>query len=394
MKHWFRRMHSCTDKLLGTVLSVALASSFAFASRDGGGGQQATPTPTPTPFAGLSLTIQNATVPPSSNYQFQLMVTEPKPVGQGSAGLTITSSVFGAVAGAAVNDPAGQACGVAVRTVNGFQISVLSPNATLGSNGDAAIVTIVQPVRPDAQVGLQVPVNLSNPVFLDASGQPYPLQVSPGTLTIGGTLSVTEVIPEGEQVPAGSTISILGTGFTPSVRVDFEVANVVSTRFVSSQEVDVTLDRAILLDGVRIRIRTDTEEVFFFPYLHTAEVGHSSNPLVAAVDPMFSRVTYTSASLPWTRTGTAFTGIALQNPGANSAQVTLELLSSANVVLQTASFQLSGKTRMTEDLLDFFAQPGASAAAVRISSSQSIQILGMQGDSATGSVGPIVVSVP
>jgi hypothetical protein len=378
------------DKLPGTILCAALISSFAFAKNDGGTGQQ------PAPFAGLSLKIQDETVPPNSPYQLQLMVTEPKPVGKGSAGLSVSGPVFGTGAGAAVNDPSGQACGVAVRTADGFQISVLSPNATLGSNGDAAIVTIVVPVRPDAQVGLQVPVNLSNPVFLDASGQPYPLQVSPGTLTIGGTLSITEVIPEGENVAAGSTIAILGTGFTSSVRVDLEGANVVSTRFVSSQEIDVTLDRALLLDGVRMRIRTDTQEVFFFPYLQTTEAGHTSNPLVAAVDPMFSRVTYTSASLAWTttRTGTTFTGIALQNPGTNPASVTLEVLSSANAVLQTFSFSLPGKTRMTEDLLDFFAQPGASAAAVRISSSPSIQILGMQGDTATGSVNPIVVSSP
>jgi len=389
MKQWFRRMHSSADKLVGNILCVALVSSFAFAASSDGGTQQSTP------FPGLSLKIQDATVPPNSTYQLQLMVTEPKPIGKGSSGLTVSSSVFGTGAGAAVNDPAGQACGVAVRTANGFQISVLSLNATLGSNGDAAIVTIVLPVRPDAQVGLQLPVNLSNPVFLDATGQPYPLQVFPGTLTIGGTLSITEVIPEGENVPAGSAIAILGTGFTSSVRVDIEGANVVSTRFVSSHEIDVTLDRAILLDGVRMRIRTNTEEVFFFPYLRTTEAGHSSNPLVAAVDPMFSRVTYTSATLPWTtRSSTTFTGIALQNPGTNPASVTLEVLSSANAVLQTFSFSLPGKTKMTEDLLDFFAQPGASAAAVRISSSQSIQVLGMQGDTATGSVAPIVVSAP
>lgn len=393
MKHWFRRMHSSTDKLMGTILCMALVSSFAFASSSDGGSGGGT-TQQPATFAGLSLKIQDETVPPNSTYQMQMMVTEPKPVGKGGAGLSIASPVFGTGAGAAVNDPAGQACGVAVRTTGGFQISVLSPGATLGSNGDAAIVTIVLPVRPDAQVGLQVPVNLSNPVFLDGSGQPYPLQVSPGTLTIGGTLSINEVTPEGENVPAGSTIAILGTGFTSSVRVDIEGANVVSTRLVSSQEIDITLDRALLLDGVRMRFRTDTQEVFFFPYLHTSEAGHSSNPLVAAVDPMFSRVTYTSASLPWTRTSTTFTGLALQNPGTNPASVTLEVLSSANAVLQTFSFSLPGKTKMTEDLLDFFAQPGASAAAVRISSSQPIQLLGMQGDTTTESVEPIIVSSP
>jgi hypothetical protein len=369
-------------------MALISSSTVAF-GKDGGKGQ-----PNP-PFPGLSLTIPDATIPPGQPYQLQLMVTEPKPVGKGSSAITVSSPVFGAGVGAAVNDPSGQACGVAVRTVDGFQLSVLSPNSTLGSNGDAAIVTLVVPVRPDAQAGLQVPVNLgSDAVFLDGTGQPYPLQVSAGTLTIGGALSITEVIPEGELVPAGSMISILGTGFTPSMRVDFEGANVVSARFVSAQELDVTLDQDLLLDGVRMRLRTNTARVFFFPYLHTAEIGNSANPFVTAADPMFSRVTYTSASLPWTRTSAVFTGLALQNPGANPAQVTLELLSSANAVLQTVSFPLPAKSKMTQDLLDFFAHPDASAVDVHIRSSQSIQLLGMQGDATSGSIQPIVVTVP
>jgi hypothetical protein len=49
---------------------------------------------------------------------------------------------------------------------------------------------------------------------------------------------------------------------------------------------------------------------------------------------------------------------------------------------------------MTEDLFDLFAQPPAGAAAVRIRSSQAIQMLGVQGDKAAGTIGPVVVSVP
>jgi hypothetical protein len=277
-----------------------------------------------------------------------------------------------------------------------LNVSLLSPNATLGTNGDAAIMTIVLPVSGNAQTGSQIPVNLdlSNTVFLDNNGQPYPLQVSGGTLTIGGTLNVTGMIPAGESVPAGAKISILGTGFTSSARVDFEAANVVSTHFVSSQELDITLDQAIVLDGVRVRVRTDTEEAFYYPYLRTAEVGHTSNSLVAAADPMFSRVTYTAATLDWTRSGTAFTGLALQNPGANAAPVTLELLSSSNQVLQTMSLSLPGTSKMTEDILDFFPQPDANGVAVHISSSQSIQILGLQGDTGAGTIKPLVVSTP
>jgi hypothetical protein len=186
----------------------------------------------------------------------------------------------------------------------------------------------------------------------------------------------------------------LGTGFTSSTNVDFEGANVVTTQLVSSQQLNVTLSQTILLDGVRVRVRTSTQEAFYFPYLHATETGTTSNPLVAAADPMFSRVTYTAATLPWTRSGSAFTGVALQNAAANPAEVTLELLSSGNQVLQTVSFPLSARSKMTEDILDFFPQPPMNAVALHIASSQSIQILGMKGDTAAGTLTPFVASVP
>ncbi|HWZ46543.1 MAG TPA: hypothetical protein VNW97_23925 [Candidatus Saccharimonadales bacterium] len=392
MKHWSSDVCRWISKLMVAILGLALAGSLAVASDGGGGGGGGTTAP----FPGLSLKIQNATVPPNGVYQLQLAITEPKPVGTGSSSLVLSSTVFATGAGASVYDPSGQSSGVLVRTANGFQVSLLSPNAMLGTSGDIPILTIALPVRGDAPVGSQIPVNLdlSNTVFLDGSGQPYPLQVSPGTLTIGGTLSIASVVQGGAAVAAGSTINILGLGFTSAAIVSVDGANVVTTRLVSSQQLDVTLDRILVLDGVRVRVDNGTERVTYYPYLRTAETGNSANPLITAADPLFSRVTYTAASLPWTRGGTAFTGLALQNPGASSTQVTLSLLSTSNQVLQTFSLPLPGKSRITEDLLDFFSQPGASAAAVRISSPQAIQLLGLKGDTAAATLQPVVVSVP
>ncbi len=380
-----------TGKLLGTILGMAAATSVAFAAGPVGGST------TPAPCPGICVKIQGATVPPGGLYQLQMMVTEPKPVGTGSPGVTFSSAVFGTGVGASVSSPSGQSCGVALRTTSGFSVALLSPDAQLGTNSDSPIVSITLPVRPDAAVGTQTPVSFdqSSTVFLNALGQPYsPLQVSAGTLTIGGTINITSVTPAGVQVPAGSTIAIGGTGFTSSAIVNVEGANVVTSKFVSSGEIDVTLDQTVLLDGVRVRVDTGTQRVMYYPYLDTAEIGSSSNPVIAATAPLFSRVTYTTATLPWTRSGTAFTGLALQNPGQNTAQVTLQLLSSSNQVLQTASVSLPGMSKMTEDLFDFFPQPPAGAVAVHVSSSQSIQMLGMHGDTAAQTIAPIVVSVP
>src|SRR6266481_3297840 len=384
-------LRSCMSKLPGSILGMAVVTLVAF----GSGTCQAQTTSTTCP--GICVTLQNATVPPGGFYQLQLLVTEPKPVGAGSQGIAFSSTVFGTGVGASVNSPSGKSCGVALRTTSGFSVALLSPDAQLGTVSDSPIVAIVLPVRPDAPLGTQTSVNLdpSSTVFLNASGQPYsPLQVSAGTLTIGGTINITSVTPAGVQVAAGSTIAIWGTGFTSSVKADVEGANVVTSKFVSSNEIDITLDQTVLLDGVRVRVENSTQRVMYYPYLHTAEVGSSSNPVIAATVPLFSRVTYTTATLPWSRSGTAFTGLALQNPNQNSALITLQLLSSSNQVLQTSSVSLAGVSKITEDILDLFPQPPAGATAVQISATAPVQMLGLQGDTAARTITPVIVSVP
>lgn len=376
----------------GTLITVFIVVLCTGASGKDGGTTTST-------CNGLCLTLRSATVPPGGLFQFQMLITEPKPVIKGSPAVTLSSAVFGSGVGASVTSPSGQSSGIVQRTTSGFNVILVSPDALLGTSGDMPILTLALPVRPDAPVGTQVPLslNLSDTVFVNSSGQPYsPLSVESGTLTIGapGTMNITSVTPGGVQVSAGSTVAIRGTGFDSTDRVDVEGANVVTTKLISSQEIDITLDTTILLDGVRVRVRNSTLTAFYYPYLRTVETGSTANPVIAATDPLFSRVTYTSASLSWNRSGTTFTGLAMQNPGQNPVTVTLQMLSSTNQVLQTLSLSLAGKSKLTEDLLDLFPQPPAGAASVSISSPQAIQLLGMQGDSAADSIQPVTVSVP
>src|SRR5215510_14895756 len=343
----------------------------------------------------LEFKIADATVPPGGIYQLQLRLTEPKPMGMGSSGFMFSASAFSGEVGAAINSPSGQAAGVALPTASGLQVAFISPDATLGT-AEYPIITIALQVRADAPPGLQTPVSLdlANSSFLNAAGQPLAATAKPGTLTVGGTLNVSNILPGGSTVPAGSPISILGTGFTPSTVVQVEEAHVVTTQFISSGELDITLGTTILLGRVRVRVNTGTELVTFYPYLRAAEIGQGGTALLLNADPMFSQVMYTGASLPWISGSTIFTGLSLQNPGSNPAEVTLQLLSSTNNVLQTLSFPLPGKSKMTRDLVDFFGQPPGSGSKVVIQSTQPIQLLGLQGDTSNSTLVPRIVSVP
>ena len=357
--------------------------------------------PAPAPFAGVSLAVNDATVPPGGMFQFQLLLTEPKPMGRGSTTPTVPTSTTGTASGISINDPSGQACGVGVQGPNGLQINFISPNATYGTSPiDYPVLTIAYPVKSTAVTGTQAPVSidLNNSFFVDpTTGLPYPQETAPGKLVIGGRMSITDVLPGAGLVPAGTPFSIVGMNFPAAPKVAVEGATVVTAAAVSSSRIDVTLDRAIQLEGTRIRVldKRTGEKITYYSYLRATALGQSVRPLLAASYPIFSSQKYASAGLPWTKSSTVFTGLALQNPNTTAAQVTLQLLSSTNQVLQSFSFPLPSRTKVTRDLLEVF-PVGAfiNGASVRISASQPIQMLGLQGDTSINTVAPLIVSAP
>src|SRR5437879_2762866 len=50
-----------------------------------------TPAPTPVPFAGVSIKVGDAVVPPGGIFQYQALLTEPKPIGNGSTRPSVPS---------------------------------------------------------------------------------------------------------------------------------------------------------------------------------------------------------------------------------------------------------------------------------------------------------------
>jgi len=354
--------------------------------------------PAPSPgFTGVSFRVLNSTVPPGGTFQFQLLLTEPKPIGHGSTRPQVPT---GTTTGISLNDPIGQTAGVAIFDSTGMQINFTSPVATFGTNLnlDYPILTIRTSIPVDSPVGLQFPlsIDLANSLWFDAAGQPYPQEIAPGKLTIGGTLAISDVLPGSGFQAAGTRITILGMGFRADSRVNIEgtTLNAGDIQFISPNELDVILPSGVQMEGNRVRVKNPDQASTFFAYLHTEPIGQSTHPLLAQTYPLFARQTYTSASLPWNRSGSQFTGIALQNPGADSATVTLQLQSAAGTLLGSASVSLPAGTKITRDLAEFFAGVSAETASMIIKSSAPVQMLGLVGDDATGDVVPVMVTAP
>jgi hypothetical protein len=351
--------------------------------------------PTPAPFPGISLSVQNSTIPPGGIFQFQFMLTEPKPIGNGSTRPQTPTGPVGPVRGISINDQLGITAGVAVVNELGVQINTTSPLATFGTGTvlDYPILTMTFPVLAEATVGSQFPlsVDLANSFFIDPSGQPYPQEVRGGRLTIGGTLFISDVLPGGGLQSAGTHIKVIGAGFEPDSQVTMEGVNLApgTFSFVSPTEMDVVLPTTTQMDGVRVRVRNKGGSVVsYFSYQRTQPIGQSSHPLVAQCYPLFSRQTYTSAVVDWKRDAATFTALALQNPGAATQIATLEMLSASNQVLGSISITLPPSSKLTRDAAELFPQNAESAVAIRVTSAQPIQVLGLLGDDATGNVVP------
>jgi hypothetical protein len=378
---------------LGRLFAFVLVASSICFSLATGSGKKNGGSDDAAGFTGLSLKVQSATVPPGGTFQFQLMVTEPKPIGHGSTRPTVP----GSTTGIALHDPIGQTAGAAIFDSAGMRINFTSPLATLGNgNSDVPILTIRTSIPATTPVGQQFPLSIdpASSFWFDGAGQLYPQQVSSGTLTIGGTLAISDVLPGSGFQPAGTRISILGIGFRPDSRVNIEGSTLASgnIRFISGNEIDVFLPSGMQMDGARVRVRNPDQTSIFFAYLHTQAIGQSTHPLLARTYPLFARQTYSSATLHWLRSGSQFTGLAMQNPGAMPATITLETLSATGAVLGSSSVFLPAGTKITRDLLEFFAGAPTESVSVSIKSTAPVQILGLLGDDTTGDVLPIMVT--
>lgn len=419
------------------LLALAIGGSWGCGgSNSFAGGPGTTPTPTPTPVstptpaplpAGtIGLAVLNTSVPPGGIFQFQLSNTEPKPIGHGSTRPQVPS---GPVRGVAVNDPSGKAAGIAVINTSvsptDIKLQLSSPDALLGTDITYPVVTMSMPLSGSLTPGATFPISIDtkNTSFFDSTKAYTAIEFAPGTLTIApvGSPYVSDVLPAGGLLPDRTLIKVFGAGFNKDTRVSIEGTTIVlpaDQTLVNSGEIDVKIcngtvaDTATVcpnnggsmqLDGERVRVKdTNTNFVIeYYTYLRADdEPGSSANAQVNLVHPMFSRLTYLSATIPLVVSATQFTGLSLQNTNASDSGIKIELLDASNASVATLpSFILPGigsgtaGKKITRDVIaDWFPSPPAGAAKVRVTvtSGPAVQVLGMLGDTSAGTIVPVI----
>ncbi|MFN7936875.1 MAG: IPT/TIG domain-containing protein [Bryobacteraceae bacterium] len=319
--------------------------------------------------------ISKEVAPPGGVAQVKLTLTDPEPIITGSSRFDFDSSVVDFVLGISVYSPAGDAVGTATYQNGRLAFQLKSPLGSMGTTLEYPFLTVAVAIRKDAKIGAvsRLALDLGNSQFINQFGQVNQLGYKEGSITVGGTMSIDNILPGGGWVAPGQTVSIIGRGFTQDARVRLEGQDV-GFRYVSSNQLDLTATTGFLLDAHQIRVRTAKDTQFYYSYLRPQVVP--TQTVFSGVVPLFSwhapRV-----GLLWFSASASARAVALQNQQRGPVEVTI----TAPLSFSSSPYKVTvpAGARMTLDLAVLF--PGASAgqlSTVQVSSAEGLSMMGLE----------------
>lgn len=372
------------------VMGLLCVAGSMFAANGPGGANGGNPPQ-------VSLHIPNEMAPPGGLVQMKFMVTEPTPISTGKPGMAFDPTIFDGVFGIELFNPTGDVNGIA--TIKDGRIELQYITSTGPSGTDYPIMTVALHIRPDAAVGTQMPFNLdaSSTWILGPRGAATPKPQPPATITVGGTISIVNVVPGGGSLPAGTVVSIRGMGFGPETQVQLNNLTASSIEVVSPEEIRFALAAPTDLTGKKIQVvNPDGSQDTYFCYLRGIPMGQSKHPLLATAVPIFSSVTHSFAAFAPVAKASAsqFTGIAVQNPNLQPVTATVSLYSSANVLAGSSTITLPSGYRITREISELTAGVAPQFGSyLVISATAPVQVFGFTADTATGLFSPFTAVV-
>jgi hypothetical protein len=343
-----------------------------------------------TTTTGLTLRIPDESAPAGGMVQMKVLTTEVTPISGGRPGFAYDVAMFGAAAGFGINAPNGEIAGAAIVTGGRAQV-VYDGTSLLTAN--YPIMTVVLPIRPDAAPGSSGGFALDpSSLWNFANLGPTTAVVKPATVTVGGTVSIGDVVP-GEGVwPAGTVVSVRGTGFDAKTSLKVNDAGVTITRFVSPTEMQFVLSQPTEIRGLKI-VASGRSSATYYAYMRGITRVVSSRTLLATVEPIFSMVQRGRATIApaLPMSGAQYEAVALQNPNLIDVTVGLSLRAADGTVLHGTSRALAARERLAleaSELLDGVAPPAGSTIVV--TASRPIDAFSLLVDEATGMLIPVL----
>jgi hypothetical protein len=338
----------------------------------------------------VSLHIPDEMAPPDGVVQMKFMVTEPTPISSGGPRFAFAKT-FDAVRGIELFQATGDVNGAAV--INGSQVNVFYTSSSGAQGTDYPVMTVALHVRPDAMPGSQVQFSLdpSSTWILGLLGAATLKPVPPANVTVGGTISITNVVPGGGILPAGSIVSIQGMGFQPQTQIQLNAIKATSISVVSPNEIQFTLTEATNMTGQKIQVvNQDGSQDTYFSYLRGVSLLQSSRSLLQSTVPIFSSITHSQAT--YAPMGTLqlnqFSGVAVQNPSLVPAAVTIALYSIQNGLLGSSTINLPSGYRFIAETSELAHAAPQLGSYVVVTSTQPVQSLGFIADETQSTLQP------
>jgi uncharacterized protein (TIGR03437 family) len=272
--------------------------------------------------ADLALQISNETAPPGGWAQVKVSAVTPQLVATGRIVMKFDPAVFGNIADVSVFSAQGDAMGVA--TVNGqsLDVTLYSKAGGIAQLTHLPVLTVTVPVLDTARAGTVSAITLDagQVRWTDAGNNVFAVTAAPGSVTVGGSLSVKNLSPGGGLLAAGALVRLTGTGFTAGTTASIDGVSISRVQFASAGELDLTLGGAADLTGKRVVVRNpDGTQAEYFSSSPSAPDQPPTG--FANIRPLLSTQTWTGASVTFTERGG---GIAIQNPNSTAVDVILQ----------------------------------------------------------------------
>jgi hypothetical protein len=325
-------------------------------------------------------------VPAGGTVQFKFLFTQPRPIG--SSGSSFSTFGFD-VNGVSISSPLGDSAGAAVWRNGKLYISVVSPTSDFGTS-DYPFLTATLSVPATTQVGSTYPIALSDATFIGPAGPLTFTDPKPGVLTIGGSVSIHNVVPGGGTWPAGTVVKVEGTGFVPLTKITgkMRMSNAV---YDSPTEMHFTLlDSSTTMDMQPLTATNpDGSQLTYYSYLRGVPVKSPSTPLLQLTDPIFPLQTHGISTIgPLGAMGSGqYAAFAVQNPTQGPVVVTFFVNSTGEQTTVT----LPPLGRVMDELTALLGGVALSPAdTVTVFATAGVQMLGLLCDDNAATVAPFL----
>lgn len=366
---------------LTTLIGALCLSALAWIVNADGG----------TDGTGLRFRIPDETAPPGSIVQMKVWTTEVTPISGGRGRFAFDQNVFANVEGIGLFATNGEVAGAAV--IDGAQVR-LTHVTTETVRGEYPVLTVALRIRPDAIPGTRTTFVLDPSSIWNTNGAFVGARISPGTVTVGGSAAIGNVVPGEGWLPAGTVVSVRGVGFGTLSRLRAGDLEITPPLLMSPTEMQFALRRPANMTGQMLRLdNPDQSRSLYYSYMRGVPAAASRRPLLSATRTIFSGTTRTVATvgpLPALSAG-QFAGIAVHNPTLASVNLTIDLLAADGTLVSSSSRSVAAGARLALDvaeIMDGVTPP--AGASIRVTASSPVGTFGLLCDENARTVTPLL----